>query len=93
MDDDVEVTIMEHDPLPNGQDDEDDRNTPTESLAVIGRRAWEARQAAKAALQASLNTHALVEKLQREINRFPRVLVLIGALALLLLGAILTKVW
>lgn len=86
---------MEHGTTANGRsdDDDDDRNTPTESLAVIGRRAWEARAAAKAAMQASLNTLALVEKLQREMNRLPRVLVGIGVLALVLLGAILAKVW
>ncbi len=88
---------MPHDITANGthgdDDDDDERQTPVEHLAVIGKRVWEARAAARAAMQAALNTHAEVVKLRGEVTLYPRVLVVIGIVALLLLGAVLAKVW
>lgn len=75
------------------QDDEDDANTPAESLAVISKRVWEARGYAKAAMQAALNAHEEVKSLRVEVRLavWPPPLLLV-AIALLL-GAILAKVW
>ena len=70
-----------------------DPNTPPESLAVISKRVWEAREYSKAAMQHAFNAHEEVKALRREKFVVPRLLVGIGLIGMVMLAAVLAKVW
>ncbi len=65
--DDPEVIVEEHEF--NGREDEADKDTPTESLAVIGKRVWEANQNSKKALDASQHVWGKMDLLEARINK------------------------
>ena len=90
---------MPHETTANGMHD-DDPNTPVEALAVIGKRVWEARSYAKAAMNQTLITHQEVVAMRAEKALYPRLTlsaavtcVVLLVICAVLLGMVLAKVW